>query len=110
MQGTHQLAKILSRCGCPVARSRELSAALVSSPGPRSNAGTALPVSFEGTLLSVGVAKRHTNAVMIRSNSANGAKRIVRLMRSASCPIRGLAHGGDAIATICRQARAHPLK
>ena len=75
MQGTHQLAKMLSRCGRPVARSRELNAGLVSSAGPRSNAGTGLPSSFEGTLLSVGVASRQTSATITNSSSASGAKR-----------------------------------
>ena len=50
-----------------------------------------MPSSFEDTVVSAGVASRHTRAATTSSNSASGAKRTARLMNIASAIRAGAA-------------------
>src|SRR6476620_7130146 len=83
MHGTHQLAKMLRMCGCPVANSFDDSAGFDATAAGSANVGSDLPSSFDETFVSTGVARRQTRATIINSRTASGAKRTARVMRSA---------------------------
>src|SRR4051794_24894684 len=105
MHGTHQLAKKLTSRGCPDARLDELRPGRAGSAAGKVKAGTGLPSSLEGTSLLVGVARRHTSAMINSASSASGAKRTARVKRNAPCAIAPWAHAGAA-ATVVRTAPA----
>ena len=106
MQGTHQLAKMLSRRGCPVARSRELSAGLPGSAARDRTPAPACRSIFDGTLPCRRRRQPPDQRRDHQSSSASGAKRTARLMRSAPAPFGARPRAGGARATAARAAPA----
>src|SRR5215218_1949555 len=104
MQGTHQLANMLTMRGVPLRRSELPSPGLEEIAAGRANTGNGLFASLDDTVESNGVASRQISATITTTSSTNGVKRRARLMRSVPCAIQARA-GASAMSVQGAQSR-----